>query len=278
MTKNDGRLQTGERSHTEENLRVFLCYSSDDKLSVRDIYYWLRTEGVKPWFDDEDLLPGQEWRDEISRVVRDVDVVLVCLSQSSLDKSGFVQKELKQALDIADEQPAGSIFVIPVRLEECNIPDRLKSRHWVNLFEESGYKRLMQSLRHQAKRLGRVITPAPSKDYKNETTVLPSHTTNLEQTDLRLNSPDASLAFDNDQSDYALIRRFAAIRSAVDLDFGTIDPDEQGCTRSFHIDSLLDATGHINYAAPWFLCTPDTFGSGLTMCNVVLNMYVLQPG
>jgi hypothetical protein len=80
------------------------------------------------------------------------------------------------------------------------------------------------------------------------------------------------------ENDYALVRRFAAIRSAIDLDFGTIDPDEQECTRSFHIDSLLDATGHISYAAPWLVCTPDTFRAGLTLCTVVLNMHVLQPG
>jgi len=30
------------------------------------------------------------------------------------------------ALDVADEKPDGTIYVIPALLEECSVPDRLK--------------------------------------------------------------------------------------------------------------------------------------------------------
>ena len=66
---------------------------------------------------------------------------------ASITKTGYVQKELKRALDVADEQPEGSIFLIPVRLEECEVPERLSSFHWVDLFRQQGYERLMKSLR-----------------------------------------------------------------------------------------------------------------------------------
>jgi len=62
-------------------------------------------------------------------VVRAVDVVLVCLSRSSVDRPGYAQKEIKPALDAADEQPESSIFPIPVKLEECPMPDRLSRLH-----------------------------------------------------------------------------------------------------------------------------------------------------
>src|SRR5262249_3182206 len=43
-------------------LQVFLCHSSADKPVVREIYNRLSSEpGIKPWFDEEDLLPGQDW-------------------------------------------------------------------------------------------------------------------------------------------------------------------------------------------------------------------------
>lgn len=64
--------------------------------------------GLRPWLDEEDILPGQDWESEIRRAIRKSRYVLVCLSESSVTKSGFIHKEIKQALDIADEQPSGT--------------------------------------------------------------------------------------------------------------------------------------------------------------------------
>jgi hypothetical protein len=127
--------------------RVFLCHSSGDKVQVRDLYQRLRSDGFHPWLDEEDLLPGQDWKQAIATAVRSSVVVLVCLSKSSIAKTGFVQREIKDALDVADEQPDGSIFLIPVRLEDCDVPQRLCRWHWVNLFDKGGYDKLLNSLR-----------------------------------------------------------------------------------------------------------------------------------
>jgi formylglycine-generating enzyme required for sulfatase activity len=150
--------------HTTHSLRVFLCHSSQDKPAVRTLYHRLRAEGVVPWLDEEDLVPGQYWRDEIPKAVRAADVVLVCLSRQSLPRAGYVHKEIKLALDVADEQPEGSIFMIPVRLEECPIPDRLSNIHYVNLFEERGYERLLRALHLRADQQGRVIAPGSERE------------------------------------------------------------------------------------------------------------------
>jgi hypothetical protein len=58
---------------------------------------------------------------EIRRAVRDSYVVLVCLSNQSTTRTGYLQKEIKFVLDRADEQPEGKIFVIPLKLEECEM-------------------------------------------------------------------------------------------------------------------------------------------------------------
>ena len=135
-------------------LRVFLCHSSNDKPAVRDLYSKLRSDQIDPWLDEQKLLPGQDWNLEITKAVHTSDVVLVCLSRGSVNKAGYIQKEIKYALDVADEQPEGTIFLIPLKLEECEIPDRLRRWQWVNLLEESGYERLMRSLQHRANTLG----------------------------------------------------------------------------------------------------------------------------
>jgi proteasome lid subunit RPN8/RPN11/ubiquitin-protein ligase len=143
-------ITTSQPFKSAKTLRIFLCHSSGDKQSVRDLYKRLRSDGYDPWLDEENLLPGQDWNLEIIRAVHDSDVVLVCLSEKAISKAGYVQKEIKHALDVADEQPEGAIFLIPVRLEECNVPQRLNRWQWVNFFEDQGYRRLLMALEVKA--------------------------------------------------------------------------------------------------------------------------------
>jgi len=141
---------------SRRSLKVFLCHSSGDKPATRSLYFQLRSAAVYivPWLDKENLLPGQRWEYEISLAVRGSDIVLVCVSNNSIRKTGYVQKEIKDALDVADRQPEGTIFLIPVKLEECQIPDRLSHLHYVNLFEKGGFDTLMRSLALRARELG----------------------------------------------------------------------------------------------------------------------------
>lgn len=127
-------------------VRVFLCHSSQDKEIVRELHQRLRQDGFDPWLDEEDLLPGQDWDWAIRKAIREADAVAICLSRSSTTKAGYVQKEIKFALDVADEQPQGAIFLIPARLEDCEVPDRLSRLHWVDLFTDLGYRRLVRAL------------------------------------------------------------------------------------------------------------------------------------
>jgi len=144
------RSAAAGKSSSQRPLRVFLCHASNDKPVVRKLHQRLCAEGIDAWLDEEKLLPGQEWQCEISKAVRASDVVVVCLSRNSISKSGYVQKEINLALDVADEKPDGVIFLIPARLEECDIPERLGRWQWVNLFEGKGYERLLHSLRTYA--------------------------------------------------------------------------------------------------------------------------------
>ncbi len=134
-------------------LRVFLCHSWSDKLVVRNLYRRLKTDHVDAWLDEENLLPGQDWHLEIRKAVRSSQAIIICLSKASVTKIGFVNKEIKYALDVADQQPEGAIFIIPLKLEECVVPDRLRTWQWVNFFEPDGYKRLMNALQARAHEL-----------------------------------------------------------------------------------------------------------------------------
>ena len=137
-------------------LRIFLCHASQDKPVVRDLYRRLRSEAwIEPWLDEEKLLPGQDWDMEIEKAVESADAVVVCLSSTSVSKEGYIQRELRFALDIALEKPEGAIFVIPLRLDDCELPRRLRSWQYVDFFPEDhrqrAYQKLLQSLQLRSK-------------------------------------------------------------------------------------------------------------------------------
>jgi YVTN family beta-propeller protein len=139
------------------SLNLFLCHSSRDKSSVRSFYRRLKRDGFDPWIDEEKLLPGQDWEHEIRRAVGSADLVIVCLSAQSVSRDGYIHKEIKLALDVADEKPEGTVYLIPAKLEECEIPERLRRWQWVNLFEETGYEKLVRTFRQRADMIGAAI-------------------------------------------------------------------------------------------------------------------------
>jgi len=126
-------------------LKIFLCHASEDKQPVRNLYNRLSSDGFHVWLDEESLLPGQNWEEEISKNIRTADIVLVCLSKHSISKTGYINKEIKFAFDKYDEKPDGSIFIIPAKIEECEIPERFRRIQWVNLFNTDGYEKLLKS-------------------------------------------------------------------------------------------------------------------------------------
>lgn len=138
-------------------LRVFLCHASQDKPAVRELYNALNSEGwIDPWLDKAKILPGQDWEIVIEKAVDDSDVVLVCLSGQSVSKEGYVQREIRYAYDLALEKPDETIFLIPLRLDDCSVPRKLKSLHWVDYFgveKENAYSDLLKALklRHEQK-------------------------------------------------------------------------------------------------------------------------------
>jgi len=125
---------------------IFLCHASEDKPDVRSIYRRLNQAGFDLWFDEECLLPGHDWRQAIQGALRNSVAVVVCLSDKSVNKRGYVQREIRESLEIAAELPEGSLFIVPIRLSDCVVPESLRRWHYVNLYELTGFYKLVRAL------------------------------------------------------------------------------------------------------------------------------------
>lgn len=136
-----------------ETFQVFLCHSSEDKIPVRTLYERLILDGISAWLDEKSLLPGQDWKVEIPIAIQKSQAVVVCLSKNSITREGYIHQEIKVALDVADKKPEGTIYIIPVKLEDCEVPQRLQRWQWVNLAEINGYDRLLEAFNIRSKEI-----------------------------------------------------------------------------------------------------------------------------
>jgi TIR domain len=146
----DSQLRENRNLRLQEDIQVFICYAKEDSAKAMKLYGELeRVHYLKPWIDKESLLPGQNWRVAIGNAIRDSRFFVALLSSNSVSKKGFVQKELKEALDVLDEYPESHVFLIPARLDDCRVSDsRLKQIQYVDLFPdwEKGFRKISDTI------------------------------------------------------------------------------------------------------------------------------------
>jgi hypothetical protein len=129
--------------------KIFISYAKIDLPAARQIYEDLLKAGLDPWLDEKDLLPGQNWQDEIKKAIRASRFFIAILSNRSVSKRGFVQREIKLALQTLDEYPESEVFVIPARLDACEPShEKLRELHWVDLFPSyaDGFKKILATV------------------------------------------------------------------------------------------------------------------------------------
>ena len=133
-----------------EQVSVFISYASEDRLLVRKLYQRLIACGYDVWYDEQTLLPGQDWEREIRGAVIASDAFITIISRNSVDKDGFIQEELRLALEIAEARPTGTIFIIPLRVDDVEVPDRLMKWHALDISIQGWFNRLVRSLNTRA--------------------------------------------------------------------------------------------------------------------------------
>jgi len=141
--------------------RIFLCHASEDKPQVREVYQRLKALGFEPWLDEEEILPGQDWDYEIETALAESDFVLVFLSERSVGKIGYVQREFRRAMYHSEEMPEGYIHTIPIKLDACTVPRRFSRHQWANLDEDGAFDRIVRALHRGFEQRGIPVPEAP---------------------------------------------------------------------------------------------------------------------
>ena len=148
---------------------IFISYVSENIEIVDLLYQELKSHGIQVWRDQDNIAPGLRWKREIRRAIQQGAFFIACFSQE-YDERGrtYMNEELTIAIEELRQRPTSRAWFIPVKLNDCEIPDRdigggetLCDLQHVNLYEDwdSCIRRILE-----------VIQPASSETATNANT------------------------------------------------------------------------------------------------------------
>jgi len=125
--------------------KVFLSYSSKNKNFVLKLDRNLRQLGHEPWLDEWEIKVGDCIVRKIEKGVSESDYIIVILTPYAVN-SGWVEREWKAAY--LNEIEKNRIIILPILLEECEIPTLLKTKKYADFTKDYtiGFTQLSQAL------------------------------------------------------------------------------------------------------------------------------------
>ena len=104
---------------------VFISYVSENIEIVDRLYQELKLHGIEVWRDRDNIAPGLRWKREIRRAIQQGAFFIACFSKEYDERDQtYMNEELAIAIEELRQRPIDQAWFIPVKLNECEIPDR----------------------------------------------------------------------------------------------------------------------------------------------------------
>lgn len=125
---------------------VFLSYSSKDKQAVRELAQRLKKDGLRVWFDEWEIKPGDLISLKVEQGLEQSRTLVLVMSANAF-ASDWVMLERHTAI-FRDPTNAERRF-IPLRLDDTEIKDTLKQFSYVDWMNKSQehYTKLLAAIR-----------------------------------------------------------------------------------------------------------------------------------
>lgn len=128
------------------SISVFLSHNHKDKDFVRGLAIDIESHGIRVWLDEAEMKIGDSLVQKIREGIDNVDYFAVILSSNSVN-APWVENELDVAMNY---QIAGRIKILPIILEEVELPSFLIGKLYSNFSKIESYnselKRLITSM------------------------------------------------------------------------------------------------------------------------------------
>ena len=124
---------------------IFLAHAEKDFEEVLKLYKLLNQKGYQPWLNQR----------EIAKAFENTKIFIACLSKTSLKKQGYVPTEVQLAFHEYAKRPSGSIYLIPLKLDNCQPPDfqlpelevNLRELQWLDYWKPNGVENLIKAIK-----------------------------------------------------------------------------------------------------------------------------------
>lgn len=153
------------------NPKVFVSHASEDKERfVIGFATKLREKGIDTWVDKWEIFPGDSLIDKIfEEGIKNAQAMIIVLSSISVQKR-WVKEELNAGMV---KRISGKCKLIPVVIDDCEIPEALQSTVWEKIKDINNYQQ----------ELDRIVSAIYGHSEKPPLGAPPKHT-NLSISDL----------------------------------------------------------------------------------------------
>jgi hypothetical protein len=122
-------ITLGGNMSADKQRRAFISYSRTNKDFAVKLTRGLRSAGYPVWFDQFDIPTGSRWDDEVEKALRDSSIFMIILTPASISSEN-VKDEIGYAIDHGKR-------ILPVLLESCDVPLRLRRFQYVDFTGKS---------------------------------------------------------------------------------------------------------------------------------------------
>ena len=117
--------QTAEKNFVP--MRLFISYGHKESEICKRIYQALKERGHQPWFDEDQIRFGHDWRERLANGIEASNSVVACLSQYSTREKGVCLDELAISVGVK----GGNI--VSILLDDVNPPSAVSHRQWLDM-------------------------------------------------------------------------------------------------------------------------------------------------
>lgn len=117
--------QTAEKTFVP--MRLFISYGHKESEICKRIYQALKERGHQPWFDEDQIRFGHDWRERLANGIEASNSVVACLSQYSTREKGVCLDELAISVGVK----GGNI--VSILLDDVNPPSAVSHRQWLDM-------------------------------------------------------------------------------------------------------------------------------------------------
>ena len=138
----------------ESTKAVFLSYAREDTDAARRIAEALRDFGVEVWFDQNELVGGDQWDQKIRRQIRECALFLPIISQNTQARGeGYFRLEWKLAAERTHQMADGVPFLAPVAIDKAHevnalVPPEFIRVQWTRLAQGEPSPQFLAQIKH----------------------------------------------------------------------------------------------------------------------------------